>query len=273
MTKPLVSVVVPTKNSSQTLAICLQSLAKQSYQPIEIIVVDNYSEDDTIEIAERYATKVFVRGPERCAQRNYGASKAAGEYVVMIDSDMKLESDVIAACVKQAEDDPDTAGIVIPEESYGIGFWAKCKQLERSFYQGVPWMEAARFFSREAFEKVSGYDENLLSGEDWDLSQRVAEIGTIGRVTQLIHHNEGHLRLGRTLSKKVYYARQFKKYMSTSTSHNTKSQTGIIKRYALFFRHPVKLFTHPLLGLGMLTMKTLEFAIGGFAFLTTSKEN
>jgi GT2 family glycosyltransferase len=136
----------------------------------------------------------------------------------------------------------------------------------------VPWMEAARFFSRNAFEEVGGYNENLLSGEDWDLSQRVSDIGTIGRVTQLIHHNEGHLRLGRTLSKKVYYARQFKKYMSTSKSRNTQSQTGVLKRYWLYFRHPIKLFAHPLVGVGMLTMKTLEFLIGGLAFVTAPKE-
>lgn len=272
MTKPIVSVIVTTKNNQNTLGICLQSILKQSYQPIEIIVVDNYSDDDTLNIAKRYATEVYTQGFERCTQRNYGVSKSNGEYIMIVDSDMKLETDVVSACVKMIEDNTKIAGVVIPEESYGVGFWAKCKQLERSFYQGVDWMEAARFFSRETFDQAGGYDESLVSGEDWDLSQRVSEIGKISRINHYIRHNEGQLKLVRTLKKKLYYAREFKKYTNKTSSVNVKGQTGIIKRYALFFKHPGRLFANPILGLGMLTMKTLEFFVGGVGYLTTSKD-
>ena len=272
MNKPLVSVIVTTKNNEETLGICLQSIVKQSYQPLELIVVDNHSTDDTAEIAARYTQHFFTKGPERCVQRNYAVKKATGDFVLILDSDMKLDRDVVAACVKQAEEDLDIVGIVIPEESYGIGFWAKCKQLERSFYQGVPWMEAARFFDRETFNAIGGYDETLVSGEDWDVSQRVAVLGKITRISKIIHHNEGKLRLGRTLSKKRYYAKQFKMYTAKSTSRNVKSQTGIFKRYALYFKHPGRLLANPILSLGMLTMKTLEFLVGGIAYLTTSPQ-
>lgn len=268
--KPLVSVIVPARNSESTLGICLQSIVKQSYKPIEIIVVDNpATTDDSPEIAKRYTENYFVNGSERCAQRNFGIRKAKGEFVMMIDSDMKLERDVVSACVKKAEEDLDIVGIVIPEESYGIGFWAKCKQLERSFYQGVPWMEAARFFDRETLLAIGGYDESLVSGEDWDTSQRISVLGTIDRVNKYIHHNEGKLQLGKTLSKKRYYAQEFKKYTAKSSSRNVKSQTGIMKRYALYFKHPSRLLANPVLSMGMLTMKTLEFLVGGLTYITT----
>ena len=61
---PLVSVIIPTKNSTRTIEICLQSIKKQSYPKIEITVVDNYSRDKTKEIAQKYA-KVYNKGTER----------------------------------------------------------------------------------------------------------------------------------------------------------------------------------------------------------------
>lgn len=56
---PLVSIIIPTYNSAKTLEICLQAIKAQSYQNIEIIVVDNNSLDETKEIAQKYADKVI----------------------------------------------------------------------------------------------------------------------------------------------------------------------------------------------------------------------
>ncbi len=61
---PLVSVIIPTRNSTRTIEICLQSIKKQSYPKNEIIVVDNYSWDKTKKIAQKYA-KVYNKSPER----------------------------------------------------------------------------------------------------------------------------------------------------------------------------------------------------------------
>jgi len=70
---------------------------------------------------------VFIKGPERSAQRNFGAAQATGQYVVFIDSDMELAPGVVEACVVKATE-ANAAGIIIPEESFGIGFWAQCKK-------------------------------------------------------------------------------------------------------------------------------------------------
>lgn len=268
MNQPLVSVIVTTYNNKATLEACLASIVEQSYEKVELIVVDNSSTDTTKLIAGAYTDKVYDKGPERSAQRNYGVSKASGDYVVMIDSDMELTKDVIRACVEQVTIHPEQKALVIPEESFGQGFWAQCKRLERSFYVGVPWIEAARFFDKQVYLAVGGYNEDLISGEDWDLSQRVGERVSLGRVDQYIRHNEGRLRLLRTLKKKYYYAQQFAKYLAVNKNLPVlSSQTGIATRYALFFSQPSQLLKRPHLGLGMLFMKTSEFACGGFGYL------
>lgn len=264
----LLSVVVPTKNSAGTLERCLRSIRSQSYPFIEVIVVDNYSLDSTREIATQLADQVLVCGPERSMQRNYGASAASGLYLLMIDSDMELSANVAGSCVKVLDRDPDVAAVVIPEESFGDGFWSRCKQLERSFYVGVPWIEAARCFRKTSYEAVGGYDADLISGEDWDLASRVARIGAIGRVAELIYHNEGHITLRRTLRKKFYYARNAGAFLDQNPEKSLLlSQVGPLKRYALFFSKPKRLLGSPLVGAAMLFMKSGEFIVGGLGYL------
>lgn len=272
MNNPLVSVIVPTYNSSKFLEECLKSIKNQTYKNIELIVVDNNSTDDTKEIAEKYTDKVFNCGPERSAQRNYGVKQSQGEYIAIIDSDMRLSEMVIENCVKNISEDLSVQGIIIPEESFGEGFWAQCKKLERSFYVGVSWMEAARFFRKDAYIQAGGYDENMVSGEDWDLSQRVEKFGTIGRIENFIFHNEGKISLWKTMRKKFYYAQKFSKYLTKNQKEGkARSQTGILMRYRLFFSQPWKLFKNPFFGLGMLFMKTCEFGFGGMGYLITRK--
>jgi glycosyltransferase involved in cell wall biosynthesis len=269
MPNPLVSVIVPTKNSAEFLEACLRSIKEQSYKHIELIVVDNSSTDDTQAIARKYTDKVFTKGPERSAQRNFGAARAAGEHVVFIDSDMVVSKSVIGSCVRAMASSPDAAGVIIPEESFGEGFWAQCKKLERSFYVGVDAIEAARFFSKAAFEKVGGYNEALISGEDWDLSDRIGALGNIVRIGDFIYHNEGRISLGKTLRKKYYYARQARAYLSHSkgVTGSGKRTGGILSRYALFFSRPGRLLKNPIRGLGMLFMKTCEFGFGWIGFI------
>lgn len=256
-----VSIIIPTKNSARTIESCLASCRAQTL-PVEIVVVDNHSIDGTETIARRYADIFLTRGPERSAQRNAGVQAARGEYVAIIDSDMVLEPGVMESCLKEIAE-PSVSGIVIPERSFGTGFWANCKALERSFYVGIPWMEAARFFRRADYLALGGYDESLVSGEDWDLSQRFAKQGRLGRSKAWINHDEGDLRLVNVLRKKFYYASKFAGYMSKS-DHCTafQEQSSVTGRYRLFLSNPFRLFSRPLIGCGMLFMKLCEFSAG-----------
>lgn len=245
---PLVSIIVPTISGDKYFDRCLASIKKQTYKNIETIPVN--------------------LGLERNYQRNWGAKKAKGEYLLFIDADMELSPKVVEQCVNLAQKDAGLAGIIIPEESFGEGFWAKCKKLERSFYVGVDWIEAARFFKKEIFQKTGGYDGKMISGEDWDLSQRVSRFGSLGRINAFIYHNEGHPSLSKIISKKFYYARQFNKYISKNNNNeNLKNQIGLFSRYKLFFSAPRKLFKYPIVGIGMLYMKTCEFGLGGLGYM------
>lgn len=256
---PRVSVVVPTRNSIRTIAACLASVRAQAGAGVELIVVDNHSTDGTAEAARAVADRVETFGPERCAQRNEGARIATGGILVFVDSDMVLSPGVAASCVTAI--DEGAAGVVIPEESFGAGFWAACKRVERTCYENVPWMEAARAFRRDAFERVGGYDETLVSGEDWDVSGRVAAVGPIARIDDRILHDEGRLTLGRTLSKKWYYGSRFRAYANKSEHDAPRSrQTGVIARYGLFARRLDLFVAHPLAFVGAVFLKTAEFA-------------
>jgi len=267
MLNTIVSVIVPTKNSSKTLDSCLKSIKDQTYKYIEIILVDNFSNDDTLKIAKKYTKELYSKGPERSAQRNYGVDMSNGKYVFIIDSDMNLSPEVVEQCVNEISN-KGVNGVVVPEESFGEGFWAQCKKLERSFYIGVPYMEAARFFRKSDFLSVNGYDEKMVSGEDWDLSQRIKKKGIFNNTKALIYHNEGRISLLKTLRKKIYYAKLFARYAKESRNKDSLSQqTNIIGRYLLFFSKPKKLFKKPILGIGMLFMKTCEFFFGGIGYL------
>lgn len=271
MSQPLVSVIVTTKNNADTLDACLSSIRNQTYLGIELIIVDNHSIDDTRNVATRFTEHVFTVGPERSAQRNFAANYAHGDYIIIIDSDMELSPNVIAECVKKIN--KNTKAIIIPEESFGIGFWADCKKLERSFYHGVDWIEAPRFFDTALYRQVGGYDETMAGGEDWDLHARIKQQTNVGRVGALIMHNEGPLTLKEIVRSRRYYAKGFSSYLAkpevkTNERSGAKQAFGV---YRLLLSKPSRLFRRPHLGVGVLAMKTVEF--GTIAAVQLSSRN
>jgi len=90
----------------------------------------------------------------------------------------------------------------------------------------------------------------------------------IGRITSFILHNEGSLSLWKTLRKKFYYAKNLNKYSQKVLNRGYyKKQSNIVARYVLFFKKPFVLFKNPLVGIGMLFLKTAEFAAGFFGLV------
>jgi glycosyltransferase involved in cell wall biosynthesis len=271
MKQPLVSVIVPTKNSDAYLEPCLASIMSQTYKNLELIVVDNNSTDKTKEISKKYTRKVYNYGPERSAQRNVGVQKSTGQYVLITDSDMQLNPTVVSTAVETFQSNKKLKGLIVPEESFGEGFWAQCKRLERSFYVGVSWMEAARFFDRKTFDEFKGYDLENTGTEDYDLPQRIQEkygSDSIGRIDVFIRHDEQKLNLRKTAKKKYYYAQRLERYSSIDANKsNFRKQSSPLARYALFFRNPRKLFRNPVYGVGMLYLKTAEYAAGSAGYV------
>lgn len=254
---PLVSVIIPTYNSSRTLEKCLQSVKDQTYSNIELIVVDNNSTDNTKEIARKFTDLVFNQGPERSAQRNFGAKQAKGELFLIHDSDIYFDPESVAECVDLAINQNADA-VILPEKSIGEGFWTKVKAFERSFYVGNDYIEAVRFFKKDVFEKAGGYDEELTGPEDWDITVRFRKQGLkILRTNNYLEHDEGRTNLSGSSKKKGYYAKDmFEKYSKKHPEQFKKQMTFSV-------RYPVskiisKGLSHPILFVSMIIMRTLE---------------
>lgn len=259
-----VSVVVTARNSGDTLAACLESVRGQSYEDAELVVVDNGSTDDTKEIAQRLADVVLDAGPERSAQRNRGVAASSGEYVLIVDSDMILLPDVVAQCVTVARATGAVA-VVVPERSIGAGFLARAKALERSCYLGDASIEASRFFTREAFDRYGGYDEALTGPEDWDLPARMRAQEPVGRIEEMILHQEGDLRLVPLLRKKFYYGKSAYRY---ARRHPGLARRQFTPLRGAFVRNWRSLAAQPVLSVVMLGMKSAELAAGAMGMLS-----
>ena len=165
---PLVSVIVTTKNEERHISACLGSVVQQSNPPLEIILVDNFSKDKTIEIAKQYGTKIFQQGPERSAQRNYGVEKAQGKYILYLDADMRLTPKVIEECVNCCETDNKICGIYIPEFVVGKGFWIKVRRFERSFYEDRDLKPNDSLLLMFSFKHLGTYSSTNLAVSETD---------------------------------------------------------------------------------------------------------
>jgi len=261
MKRPLVSVIVATKNAEKFIKNSLESVKKQTYQAIEIILVDNHSTDQTINIAKKYADQLLVSGPERSSQRNFGVKKSHGEYLLFLDADMELSLRVINRCV-EINKKFDIAGVYIPEIIKGKNYWSKVRNFERHFYTGTV-IDAVRFVPKRVFEKIGGFDETLYAGEDWDFDRRIRKIGKTANVNVPLYHDENDFSLIKYLKKKSYYSLGIQKYRKKwKNDLDTQKQLGFWYRYFIVFLESGKwrrLIKHPFLTCGMMFLK---FCIG-----------
>lgn len=267
--KSLVSVIVTTKNEDDAIENLLKSVLKQTYKNTELLLIDNNSTDNTLSIARKFKqVKVFEKGPERSAQRNYGAKNAKGDYLFFLDADMELTPKVIEDCVKKIYQEK-AEGIVVPEESRWTNFWGEVKAYERSFYseKGDPVTDAARFFSKKIFHKVGGYDESITGPEDWDLPDRIREAGfKIGRSAEIIYHHEQKISLLALFRKKFYYGLNAHKYLSKHDIPVISPKTIYFLR-PLFYKNWTKLVEHPILAVAMVCMLFVELIGGGLGYV------
>lgn len=267
--KSFVSIIITTKNEEAVIENLLKSIKKQTYQYIEIILVDNNSNDKTLSIAKKFkGVEVYQKGPERSAQRNFGAKKARGDFLFFLDADMELTSNVVEDCVRKIYRE-NAQGVVVPEESKWTNFWGEVKAFERSFYskKGDPVTDAARFFSKKIFNEIGGYDESITGPEDWDLPDRVREAGfKIVRSIELIYHHEQEISLLTLFKKKFYYGLNVHKYLSKHNIPVISPKTVYFLR-PLFYKNWTKLVRHPVLSTSMVYMLLIELIGGGLGYI------
>lgn len=105
-----VSIIVPVYNTSKYLKKCLNSLIEQTYENIEIIVVDDGSKDNSLEIAKEIAKKdnrIKIYSKENgglSSARNYGIQKSSGKYIGFIDSDDYASKNMFSTLIEMLED-------------------------------------------------------------------------------------------------------------------------------------------------------------------------
>jgi len=247
-------VVITTKNEEENIGSCLRSIKNQTYRNVEIVVVDNFSKDNTPKISKNYTHKVYLGGPERSAQRNLGISVSRGKYVLYLDADMTLSSEVVKECVRLCEERPVDA-LYIPERIVGEGFWVGVRDFERSFYNGTV-IDAVRFFRRSLFEEAGGFDENLTGPEDADLDKRLRKIGNVGIIGAELYHNEGRFSFKKYLDKKTYYSKSYSLYVEKwrGDDADVRKQYGVWYRlFGVFFEGGKwrRLLMHPIKTIGV----------------------
>jgi len=118
-----ISIVIPSFNQGEYLEDAIESCYNQTVQPLEILVVDDGSTDDSLEIAQRYEFKEFpgVESPVRVisqvnkglsSARNTGIMNAKGDYILFLDADDKLKENAVAVILKTIQD--TNADVIAP---------------------------------------------------------------------------------------------------------------------------------------------------------------
>lgn len=265
--KPIVSVVIPAYNEEKNIGRLLRSIEKQTVRGVETIVIDDASNDATVLIAKKYTQYVFTRRhAERSVQRNFGAEKAKGKYLLFIDADMELTRRVIESCVDRIT---NHKGLIIPEKTVGKGYMAKVRMFEREMYMGDRSVEVARFYPQKVFIEFGGYDTNLTGTEDYDLPKRIMDkygASSIGWAKEYILHHESGLTLSKQLKKKFYYAQKSAHYAKKYP--NLISRQGILIWRKAYLRNWLRFVKHPVLGLSLLLLRLLETFAAALGYLS-----
>lgn len=269
--KGLVSIIIPTRNSGEFLENCLKSVRQQTHKNIELIVVDGKSIDNTINLAKKYKCKLYFFIPkvkkgvfDASYKRNYGVKKSKGEYVYWLDADMELPKTLIEEAVQACK--KGVGAVILPEDSFGTGIWARAKNLERRCYWGDDTVECPRFLKRSVWNTIGGLDELLgAGGDDLDIHQKVLEKGyKVGRTKSIVMHNEGNLKLSKLIKKHFMYGRDTIRYFYKRPKASIISYFPIRKAYLKNFKLFLK---RPFDACIFIIMRTTEYTAGFLGIL------
>ena len=193
------SVIIPAKNEAANISACLHSIARADYDhtKVEVLVIDNGSSDSTCEIARDFGAQVIVDPALNISGlRNLGAEHASGRLLAFIDADCTVAGSWFMAASRyldeegiaifgSAPDVPDNAGWV-PKA------WLAVRKKSHPLME-VEWLESMNMFiPKEIFHKAGGFDQTLVTCEDYDICQRFRAYGRIVSDQRIIatHHGE-----------------------------------------------------------------------------------
>jgi len=193
-----VSTVIPVRNREKFIVRALESVSSQTYPPKEVIIVDDASTDETPHIVENLAKKlsnlVLIRLTENVGAgmaRNIGAKVANGDLLAFLDSDdtwypkklekqineFQIDKDIVAVLCGTLATTGDSSSWYVPPADLSL----------MALYCSDIWVGCSTaMISNKAFTKIGGFDASLPSCQDLDLFIRLAEIGKIRTVQEIL---------------------------------------------------------------------------------------
>ena len=175
---PLVSVVIPVHNGEKYIKESIDSCLNQTYDNIEIIVVDDNSEDKTLEILKNYGEKITVLPVEKQNGLgnviNIGIRKSQGKYIAKMDADDFMYPTRIQKQVEYLESNPNCVAIggqidIIDENSNITGhreYAIEDKDIKKNRFLFQPFAHPAVTLRKSIVEEIGLYPENMWKVED-----------------------------------------------------------------------------------------------------------
>lgn len=193
-----VSVIIPVYNEQNSISECLESLKHQTYENLEIIIVDDGSTDKTNEIVKKFKVSLLVqnhKGPG--VARNLGAEKADGDILVFVDADMTFDKNFVKDLVAPILEN-QTIGTFSKNEyvSNADKIWSYCwninrnapknKMLPTNYPDKAP---VYRAILKKEFVKVGGFELSGDYTDDWSLSEKLGKKSTVANGAIYYHKN------------------------------------------------------------------------------------
>lgn len=208
MTKPLVSVVLPVYNAAPYLQACLDSIASQSYRPLELIAIDDHSEDNSLNILKKFAQdKSWVKiltNPKNLGVSptfNKGVAKAKATYIARMDADDLMHKDRIKKQLDFLLTHPDVVAVgsqcqLIDKHGHPTGqklFPTSHQQIKDMLFRTVPMQQPSIMINRSLLPKDFVFGDSRFSpAEDYDLFFRLLPYGKLANLPQLLHFYREH---------------------------------------------------------------------------------
>lgn len=193
------SVIIPAKNEELHLGNCLASIFSIAYNRnrYEVLVIDNGSHDRTVEIATAMGATVFKQpGLTISGLRNFGASQAKGKVLAFLDADCTVDREWLSAAAQYLESLDiaafGSAPLPPPQATWVQATWVYIRARNK-ITEDVSWLESMNMFiPRHIFVAVGGFDDTLITCEDYELSQRLLHQGRIvsDQRIRAVHYGE-----------------------------------------------------------------------------------
>jgi len=174
MKKPLLSVIIPTYNEEKDIEECLRTLFNQSYKKIEIIIVDDGSKDNTLNLIENFSKekKIIIKilkqehlGPG--AARNLGVKESKGEILIFVDADMSFPEDFLEKLTKPIIDGKTIGTCREMEIVKNVNnIWSRCWGKIRISKENANKQKAFRAILKDKFLEMGGFDSRYGYADD-----------------------------------------------------------------------------------------------------------